>query len=334
MRLEELGEFGLIEKIKQLVGSESKDLIVGIDDDAAAYRLSENQVLLLTTDALIEGIHFNLDYFNFYQLGWRAMAVNLSDIAAMGGQADLALITLGLPSDLEVQAVEDFYRGIKTWTEKLSIEIAGGDTTKSPGPVFINMALIGHVESSRLTLRSGAKVGDLLYVTGTLGDAKAGMKVLQTMNEESQKPFKEIIRRHLTPEPRIDEARWLVENIKVHAMIDISDGLASEVHHICRLSHVGAQIWRSHIPLSRAVQQVAKNFNEDPVDYALYGGEDYEILFTVPSSEKQKLEKSFYQKFQKSCYQVGTVVSAEEGITILDRQGKKISLPFGGYKHF
>ena len=334
MRLKELGEFGLIEKIKQIVESKSKDLIVGIEDDAAAFQLSENQVLLLTTDALIEGIHFNLDYFNFYQLGWRAMAVNLSDIAAMGGHADLALITLGLPPDLEVKAVEDFYRGIKTWTNKLPIEVAGGDTTGSPGPVFINVALVGHVETSRLVRRSGAKVGDLLYVTGTLGDAIAGMKVLQTMNEKSQKPFKGIIQRHLTPEPRIYEAQWLVENIKVHAMIDISDGLASEVHHICRLSHVGAQIWRSYIPLSRAVQQVAKILNEDPIDYALYGGEDFELLFVIPPSEEQKLKKFFYQKFQKNCYKVGTILSAEEGITFQEKEGKRVSLPFRGYKHF
>ncbi len=189
MQLKEIGEFGLIDRIKNIVDTSSAELIVGIGDDAAAFRSSKDHLTLVTTDALIEGVHFDLDYFTFQQLGWRALAVNLSDIAAMGGLPKYAVFSLGLPEKLQVESVEEFYRGAKELGDKFQTAVIGGDTTQSPDRLFVSVTIVGEVEENKLTRRSGAQVGHAVFVTGTLGGAHAGLQLLKSGDTPFSPPF-------------------------------------------------------------------------------------------------------------------------------------------------
>ena len=334
MKLSDLGEFGLIEQIKKLVHQPNPELLVGIDDDAAAIKISDHQILLLSTDALVEGIHFDLSYFSFYQLGWRAMAVNLSDIAAMGGRPKFALVSLGLPPHLSVESVIEFYRGLKTLGDEFQTQIIGGDTTRSPDRVFISVAIVGEVAAEKLTRRSGAKIGDAIFVTGNLGGAAAGLKVLKSGDIRLKEKFLVVAEKHLSSRPRVHEAQFLVEHFPIHAMIDISDGLASEVNHICRLGGVGAMIFENQIPIAAETGKVAKHFKEHALEYALYGGEDFELLFTAPAEIKKELPKKFYQKFGMPCSQIGLIRDASEGIKLEHADGSVSPLTRKGYDHF
>jgi thiamine-monophosphate kinase len=334
MNLKEIGEFGLIDRIKKIVETPSKDLILGIDDDTAAFRISNDQILLLSTDVLIEGVHFDLNYFSFYQLGWRGMAANLSDIAAMGGWPLYAIVSLGLPQNLTVDSVEEMYRGMRSLADEFRTSIIGGDTTHTPDGLLISMAVVGQVMESQLVRRSGAQAGDALFVTGTLGDSEAGLKVLKSQNQSFREKFARTVEQHLTPRPRIHEARFLVDNFDIHAMIDISDGLASEVHHICKNSGVGAIVLEEQIPLDRQTRKIADFSKDDPVEYALYGGEDSELLFTAPEKIGHRLQREFSEQFEISCTKVGRIVSKAEGISLRKSNGETIPLFFKGYDHF
>ncbi|MCH7675912.1 thiamine-phosphate kinase, partial [candidate division KSB1 bacterium] len=197
MQLKEIGEFGLIDRIKNIVDTSSAELIVGIGDDAAAFRTSTDLLTLLTTDALIEDVHFDLDYFTFYQLGWRALAVNLSDIAAMGGRPKYAVFSLGLPEKIQVESVEEFYQGAKELGDKFQTAVIGGDTTQSPDRLFVSVTVVGEVEENKLTQRSGAQVGDAVFVTGTLGGARAGLNVQKSLDTNLKEKYPCLTDKHL-----------------------------------------------------------------------------------------------------------------------------------------
>ena len=334
MNLKEIGEFGLIDRIKKIVENPSKDLVLGIDDDTAAFRISNDQILLLSADVLIEGVHFDLKYFSFYQIGWRAMAANLSDIAAMGGWPRYAIVTLGLPQNLKVESVETMYHGMKSLADEFHTSIIGGDTTHTSDGLFISITVVGQVAESQLTRRSGAQPDDALFVTGMLGGSQAGLKVLKSENRPLRAKFVRSIERHLAPWPRIHEARYLVENFDIHAMIDISDGLASEVHHICKNGGVGATVLEEQIPLDSETKKIANFSNDDSVEYALYGGEDFQLLFTVPEKIGHRLQKEFFERFEISCTKLGRIVDKAEGIVLQKSNGETIPLFFKGYDHF
>ncbi|RMF68395.1 MAG: thiamine-phosphate kinase, partial [Calditrichaeota bacterium] len=271
MLLTEAGEFGLIDRIKAVVAGSAENLVVGIDDDSAVFRTTGERLLLLTTDAFVEHVHFDFRYLSPAQLGWRALAANLSDIAAMGGEPVYAVVSLALPPQTRVEQVEAFYQGMKTLADMFGTLVVGGDTTRSPGGWLVSVSVLGEVEQECLTLRSGAKVGDALYVTGTLGGARAGLAMLQTTERESSREVHPAIEKHVKPLPRVKEARYLVQHFAVHAMIDISDGLAPEVGHICRQSGTGATILANRIPLDQATRRVARRLGDDPIHYALQG---------------------------------------------------------------
>ncbi len=331
MKLSDLGEFGLIDRIKNLVTIDSKNILIGIDDDAAAVQTSPDKILLATTDALIEGVHFDLNYFNFYQLGWRALSANLSDIAAMGGQPLYVLVSLGLPSHLDAESVLDLYRGMKALGDEFQTAIIGGDTTQSPDRVFISITILGVAEPSKLIRRSGAQIGDAIFVTGDLGGAAAGMQVLKSQSKLKAR-FATLVQKHLTPRPRVREARFLVDNFPIHSMIDISDGLASEVHHICKLSKVGALVDEKKIPIHAETQAAAKNFADDPLDYALYGGEDFELLFTAPMELHETLPHKFSEQFAICCTHIGVIENQNR--RLLNSKGEMVELVAKGYDHF
>jgi len=349
MQLKEIGEFGLIDRIKNIVDTSSAELIVGIGDDAAAFRTSSALLTLLTTDVLIEGVHFDLDYFTFQQLGWRALAVNLSDIAAMGGLPKYAVFSLGLPEKIQVESVEEFYQGAKEVGDKFQTAVIGGDTTQSPDRLFIAVTVVGEVEENKLTRRSGAQVGDAVFVTGTLGGAQAGLQLLKSgdtplipprggtkggVPSTADSKHGALIEKHLTPQPRINEARFLVDNFPIHAMIDISDGLASEINHICNQSDVGALLNADDIPIDSASKETADFFKDKALEYALNGGEDFELLFTAPEKVADELQKKFRDKFGFACARIGTIREKAVGIVLEDTDGKQVPILTKGYEHF
>lgn len=334
MKLFEIGEFGLIDRIKNLVETKSEPILVGIDDDAAAVQISPRKILLAAADALIEGVHFDLRYFNFYQLGWRALAANLSDIAAMGGQPLYALVSLGLPPHLDSDSVLDLYRGMKTLGDEFQTKIVGGDTTQSPDRIFISIAVLGEADPNKICRRAGAQVGDAIFVTGDLGASEAGLRILKSGDDKLKSKFSAPVAKHLTPRPRVREAQFLVEEFPIHAMIDISDGLASEVHHICRLSNAGALVAQNKIPIHPQTRAAAKYFGDDPLEYALHGGEEFELLFTAPAELSDKLRNDFFEQFHLPCSAIGVIREKSLGVVLQHLERGDQDLPAKGFDHF
>lgn len=305
------------------------------------YQPSEHSVQLVTTDAFVEGVHFDLTYTSLKHLGWKAMAANLSDIAAMGGEPRYAVISLALPSKITIELVEQLYDGIAAACKAYSCLLVGGDTVASLANMFISITLTGEARKEHVVYRNGAKVGDVVCVSGHLGASQAGLKVLQRektrYNQSEQQeqfqpnlsPYTTVLEKHLMPRPRLDIAKLLRENVTVHSMIDISDGLASELHRISRASGTGFRIEESAIPLHENTRSVASEFSEHPVDYALYGGEDYELLFTLDEAEAEKLKS-----LTDDVVRIGKVVSRNDGIELVKQNGETVAVPFGGWEHF
>ncbi len=331
MSLREIGEFGLIEKIKAVVAAPAQDLVLGIDDDAAVVATAEgDRYVLLSCDALHEGVHFDLRYFSFFDVGWRLAAANLSDVAAMCGEPRWALVTASLPDPLAVADVEECFRGMRALCDRYATFLVGGDLAASPDRLCLSMFVLGEVERDRLVTRAGARVGDAVFVTGNLGAAQAGLRLLQA--GRSGDDFQGCVEKHRRPQPRVAEARFLAEACELHAMIDVSDGLAGDLAHICRLSRVGAVVYEEALPIDRETRAVAEEFGDSTLDYALHGGEDFELLFTAPAT--CEVAQRFQERFELPCTCVGEIVSAAEGLTLQTRSGKRVPLRAQGYEHF
>lgn len=337
MRLQQIGEFGLIEKIKGKVAVTDERVVLGIGDDAAAFKTITGKLLLLTTDSLVEGIHFDLEYTTFCQVGWKAMVANISDIAAMGGIPTAAAVSLCLPGGIRVESVEELYTGMGEVGERYGVSIIGGDTTASPSGLMVSVAMVGEVEPDKLVTRARAKAGDAICVTGELGGAVAGLKVLKARKPGTLaglQRWSPAVAKHLVPTPRVKEARVLVERAAINSMIDISDGLASEINHICRASGVGAEIFVDKIPVFPPSEEVAQNLGESALDYVLSGGEDFELLFTLSPGEAVKLLKGMLEETGTKVTVIGSTLEAEEGTYLVDFNGQKKPLPSEGYDHF
>ncbi|MFW5898263.1 MAG: thiamine-phosphate kinase [Candidatus Saliniplasma sp.] len=310
MKIEELGEFGLIERLAENIGSK-EGLVQGIGDDCAV--LGDGDLYtLLTTDMLVSGDHFNRDWHTPRQIGRKSIVVNISDIAAMGGYPEWGLISIAIPDDVDVEYIDEIYSGMLDASEEYGLTIIGGDTTHGD-ILVVNVVVIGKVEKDNLSLRSDAEVGDLICVTGDLGKSWAGLDLLRAGKEGYTSYY-------LEPECRLKEGRKLSRH--VNAMIDVSDGLASEVNHICRKSGVGALVYKDKVPISEKTRGAAKSVDKDPMFWALSGGEDFELVFTIP---KSKL--SFIDEIDHII--VGEIT--EEGVYLVD--GEKTELK-GGYDHF
>ena len=317
MKIKDIGgEFALINRIKKDIRLYSKDIAVGIGDDAAVLKCDKDY-LLFTTDMLVENDHFSLKYSSAEQIGMKAVEQNVSDIAAMGGMPKYALISLALPNDTDVKFVDGLYRGLNKKCKKYRISVVGGNVTHSR-EIVINVALTGSVEKKFLALRSGAKIGDLIFCSGDVGKSTAGLELLR-----NNLRGKSVIS-HLEPKSRLKLARELVK-IGVNSMIDVSDGIASEVRHICRESGVGALIYSDKIPISKTTIKDSKKLKRDALDFALYGGEDFELIFTA---SKNKLEK--LKKFDAAI--IGKIVHKKYGIKLL-KGSKKLDLE-SGFDHF
>lgn len=341
--ISEIGEFGLIERIRTLVGvrdaHDRENLILGIADDTAVYRTTPGKVQLLTTDAFVEGVHFDLTFTSMKHLGWKVMAANLSDIAAMCGTPRYATIAVSLPRKITVEMVDELYSGIVSAGKIYGCLIVGGDTTSSLGNTVISAALTGEADEGKIVYRSGAKTGDYLCVTGHLGASHAGLKVLQREKKRFRgskgefrpdlEPYTAAIGKHLMPRPRLDISGLLAEAVKVNSMIDISDGLASEVHHLCAASGVGAAVYEHNLPIEEITSRIAGEFSETPADYALFGGEEYELLFALGEKEYEKLEP-----LTSDVTVIGRINEAGKGIELIRENGDHEALPFSGWNHF
>lgn len=284
MIIKDLGEFGLIDRIKSTVSAPSK--VTGIGDDCAIIPQKKGFDTLVSCDMLVEGVHFLKNDIPPYRLGWKSAAVNISDIAAMGGKPFGTFLSVSLPGDLEVNWMDEFMNGFNDCSNRYGVVLLGGDTTSSKNGICINVTVLGNCASGTSKLRSDAKVGDLICVTGNLGDSAGGLKVILQNAERSESGLK-LIERHYMPMPRVTEGLSLSRESGVHAMMDISDGIASDIRHILKASGVSAEIDIDKIPISSELRAV---WPQEAVRLAVSGGEDYELLFSVSQECEKGLE--------------------------------------------
>jgi len=338
MDLSKLGEFGLISRFQSHLKYRSSQVIQGIGDDCAILSLNNGNYQVLTTDALVETVHFNLKTHTPEQLGWKTMAVNISDIAAMGGRPKFAVLSLGIPKSVPVDFLDRFYKGINQASQKYKVALVGGDTVASPKHLFINLALLGETQEKKVFTRSGARPGDLIFVTGTLGDSALGLKILKSARKkwkglETHK--KRLTQRHLKPEPRVETASWLAKSqSKVTSMIDISDGLTQDLGHILEAGKVGAELWQEQIPISKPLSKYSLINGLSALQLALAGGEDYELLFTLAPEDVNNLDIEFITKVDQPVTQIG-VIATKKGIRLISKNGRSKTLqrPMG-FNHF
>lgn len=325
MKVWELGEFGLIELIANIVGKPThRDLILGIGDDTAAWR-PDGALELGTTDILIQDVHFTLDTTTWHDLGWKALAVNISDIAAMGGTPSYAMVSLGLPLETEVDHIVMLYRGMKEIARKYNLSIAGGNISKAP-VVIVDVSMIGKASKHLLT-RSAASPGDEIAVTGYLGQSAAGLEMLKSGLRFDKKTTSFLKKAHLRPTPRIAEGQILVQQ-GVKAAIDVSDGLIGDLTHICKASQVGAKVWAHELPIHPVTRAAFKN---NALSMALSGGEDYELLFTA----SEKVIKNVQNVMSTQVTVIGEIVSDHVGkVMVVDELGKVVKWSKAGWNHF
>ena len=336
--IDELGEFALIDQLTNQFENRNPNTLLGIGDDAAVIALSETESLLLSTDSLVEGVHFNLMYMPLKHLGYKAVAVNVSDICAMNGIPEQITVSIAVSSKFSLEALEELYEGIKLACEHYKIDLIGGDTTSSRAGLMINIAVVGRAHKDKIAYRSGAKEYDLLVVTGDLGAAYMGLQLLEREKEVFQanpniQPDLDghdyIIERQLKPEARVDIIQYLKElEVVPTSMIDISDGLASEILHICKASKVGCYLYDEKIPIDAKTSMTAIDFNLDPSTCALNGGEDYELLFTVKQEDFEKVNSNPNMTI------IGHITDEKDGIYFIDKSGSAITLKAQGWKHF
>lgn len=331
MNLSEIGEFGLIRRIRATLPHPHEPVILGIGDDAAAIRQKSGYLTIITSDMFLEGIHFDYSLSDSYQIGSKALLVNISDIAAMGGRPTSVLISVGLPEGISTEDFDGIFNGLKESARRYGISIVGGDTCRSESGLILSIALLGEVEEGIMVLRSGAKKGDAIFVTGTLGDSAMGLELLKKKVRGQGSGVRTLIERHLLPNPRVEEGEVIAKNKWATSMIDISDGLTSDLCHICDESGAGARIYKERIPISPELKEASALFKTDPLSYALRGGEDYELLFTVSEDKVEDVMKAEIAG-RPLATMIGEIVEGER--TIIDRDGNKNYLVPSGYDHF
>jgi thiamine-monophosphate kinase len=337
MQISQIGEFGLIQRIKSALPHPPAEVIVGIGDDVAVLKVSESEYLLATCDVQVENVHFSCRTISPYQLGRRIAAINVSDIAAMAGAPSWALVSLALPEELDTGFVDALYEGMHEQLGMAGAVIVGGNLSRIDKGMVIDLCLLGKVAPANLLLRSGARLGDLILVTGWLGDSRAGFELIRrpelTISENSRE---QVVQRHLTPQPRLGEGQELGNSALVHALVDVSDGLLSDLRHICRASRVGAEIWLDHLPISSAAKETAGAAGQDVSAWALAGGEDYELLFTASPDSSAAIQSILKDRIGTWCHVIGKVIDEAEDIQLFLENGEKMVSPegFPGWDHF
>lgn len=334
--LEKLGEFGLIDHLTKNLPINQKSTIKGIGDDAAI--IDHKNKTVISTDLLVEGIHFDLAYMPLKHLGYKAVVVNLSDIYAMNAKATQITVSIAVSNRFPLEAIEEFYSGIALASKAYDVDVVGGDTTTSKTGLLISITAIGEATKKELAYRSGAKPNDLLVVSGDLGGAYMGLQVLERENEvfkvnpNSQpdlEPYSYIVERQLKPEARKDIVELIAKlEVRPTAMIDISDGLSSEILHLCKQSNVGCNLYEDKIPIDPTVIAACEEFKMDSTLVALSGGEDYELLFTIGQDDFNKI------KGNPNLTVIGHMTEASEGTNLITRAETKIPLTAQGWNSF
>ena len=336
LEIRELGEFGLIDRIKGQFSLKNTTSSVGIGDDAAVIEAGFD-CLLVSTDMLVEGIHFDLSYMPVRHLGYKAVAVNVSDIAAMNGKAEQITVSIALSNRFSVEAVDGLYEGIRAACENYKVDLVGGDTTSSIAGLVISITAIGRAKKEKIAYRNGAKVNDIICVTGDLGAAFMGLQILERekqvfLTDPNMQPdiekYEYIVGKQLKPEARTDIVFDLDEfKVKPTSMIDISDGLASELFHIGRNSKAGVRVYEDKIPIDQQTFETAVEFKLDPITCALNGGEDYELLFTIDKSDQEKI------KNHPDIHMIGYVHDRPDQNVMITKQGNVVPLKAQGWDH-
>jgi len=335
--LSEIGEFGLIDKIRENAEIHQEHTIKGIGDDAAVLD-SKGLKTVITTDCLVEGIHFDLAYVPLKHLGYKAVVANISDLCAMNAKPSQILVTLAISSRFTLEAVDALYEGIFAACKAYDVDLVGGDTSSVPRGLMISVTAIGYAEESQIVYRSGAQKNDIICVTGDLGSAYAGLQLLERekrvfMENATVQPdltgFDYILERQLKPEARRDMVTLFERlGIKPTAMIDVSDGLASEINHICRNSGCGARIFDERIPIDPQTAMFLEEMKINPSLAALNGGEDYELLFTLSPADYEKL------KDEKEISFIGFITDGDQGVKLETRDGIQHDLEAKGWNAF
>jgi len=335
--ISQLGEFGLIDRISDKFTLANPTSLMGIGDDAAVIDAGADCVLL-STDVLVEGIHFDLSYVPIQHLGYKAVAVNVSDIAAMNGIAEQITVSIGLSNRFSIEAVDSLYAGIKAACDNYKVDLVGGDTTSSASGLIISVSVLGRAKKEHIAYRSGAKVNDIICVTGDLGAAFLGLQVLARekevyMADPDMQPsigrYEYLVGRQLKPEARTDIVYDLREaGVQPSAMIDISDGLASELFHISKNSGIGVRIYDDKIPIDQLAYETAIEFKLDPLTCALNGGEDYELLFTIAQADQEKI------KNHPDIHFIGYVHEHKNQHVLVTKEGNVVPLKAQGWDHF
>ena len=317
-------ETALIEALSRRFGPAPPEVILGIGDDCAALSLNGDDYLLWTVDTLVERVHFDLSYTTLGQLGWKALTVNLSDIAAMGGEPRYALLSLGWPPERDP--------GLAQAGREYGVAIIGGDTVASPGQLTVTITLTGTVPARQMLKRAGARVGDLIYVTDDLGEAAAGLEVLKRRPELDAELKAALVAAHLAPRPQLTAGRLLASEGLATAAIDTSDGVASDLYHICQASGVGAVIPAAAVPISPRVLAAAPYLKCDPLKLALMGGEDYQLLFTSTRAMAARLSPAFAGAGLDPPLLLGEIVAGDR-VSLVTSEGE-VDISGAGFDHF
>jgi thiamine-monophosphate kinase len=332
MKVSELGEFGLIELLADVINGARdpekavwKKVLVGSGDDTAAWQ-GDNSIQLATTDSLVQDTHFNLKLTTWEDLGWKALAVNLSDIAAMGGIPTYALVSLALPSELDTECIANLYHGMAVIASIFDVAVVGGNIAASD-KVNITVSLMGSLQRKKPLLRSAAAPGDMVAITGYTGLAAAGLRILKERREQTVESARLLTQSHLKPVPRIEQGQKLLR-LGVRAAIDISDGLIADLEHICEASHVGATVNKNLVPIHPALKQ---HFPSEHESLAMAGGEDYELLFTAPQKIMEQVKKSL----ECLVTVIGQINKEDSGqVKIVDTTGRTYEWKKIGWEHF
>ncbi len=314
-----MNEDSLIAALAEIVAPVRSNVLVGIGDDAAVWQPSRSNRSVVTTDALVEGVHFDPAWMTWHEIGARALEANLSDLAAMGARPVLATIALGVPAGCERESLFELYRGIAASAERAGCTIAGGDVTRTP-VVTLALTLIGEASPARLKLRSGAKKGDAIVTTGKLGASRAGLCALRGEVALEGEHREWALQAYRAPVARLDEGRWLAASTYVHAMMDLSDGLSTDLMRMCARSGVGAVL--ETLPICRAAQDAAQALGVTPEAFALAGGEEYELLAAVDGRAYRHLAARFRARFGRELFKAG-VFRAESGIVLRGEDGRE-----------
>ena len=336
--LSNIGEFKLIQSLPRRFSTQGFQPTIATGDDAAVFAPSPSQQVVISTDLLIEDIHFSRKTSTFYDIGYKAASSNLSDIAAMGAAPMAIFVSIALPDSLTFENWQEFYRGLAQPCREHKVQLLGGDTSSSPTGLFVAITITGQVHPEHVLSRQGAKNGHLIYVSGTLGDSAAGLAYLKTCKRPPQssklsKSINYIVQRHLHPTARIALGQLLAIQPYASSAMDLSDGLSGDLNHLCRHSKVGALIYSERIPISQHMNKYATRIGADPFHWALHGGEDYELLFTIPPQWRYELE-TISKKRRTPITQIGLIQPKRFGIRIEQSNGKQDKLIPSSYDHF